>query len=266
MANVWYLNPTLGDAATVTGLGTMASSMPAHDVLNRDPGSRCRWTATSGAGLKFDLGANASWDTIVLIAHTAGAADTWRIRADADEGDVAGDSASLDVTGRSFWPSSGKPAGRDVYHSFYRHSTTLNLRWLRLDFSLASAPFEIQRIMVGKAEQPTCNFEYGSGDGYLTTGIVERSVGGHTWGLYGRPLNIKSLQMVGRSRAEIYGALHKLLRDRSAERDLFICLDEDQDAYLADMMLWGHIENPGIPAIQAHDFWRYMLNFVEQAP
>lgn len=266
MANAWYLNPTLGDAATVTGLGTIAASMPAQDVLNRDPGSRCRWTATSGAAIKFDLGSSASWDTIAILAHTAGASDTYRIRADADEGDVAGDSASLDVTGRLFWPASGKPSGRDVYHSFYRHSSVLTYRWLRIDFTIASAPFEIQRIMIGKAEQPTLNFEYGSGDGYLSTGVMDRSVGGHTWGLYGRPLNVKSLQMIGRSNAEIYGALHKLMRDRSAERDLFLCLNEDEDAYLADMMLWGHIENPGIPAIQAHDFWRYQLNFVEQAP
>jgi hypothetical protein len=266
MANVLILDPTLSDAATATGLGTLASAMPAHNVLNLAPGSRARWTATSGAGIKLDLGASASWDIVALIGHNADAAGTYRIRADADEADVDGDSATLDVNGRSFWPASGKPSGRDIYHSFYRHSSTLTLRWVRIDFSIASTPFDLRRIMIGKAFQPTCNFEYGSGDGYIPTGGVERSIGGHTWGLYGRPLNIKSLQLIARSHAELYGALHKLLRDRSAERDLFICLDEDQDAYLADMMLWGHIENPGIPAIQAHDFWRYSLNFVEQAP
>lgn len=266
MANWWYLDPTRSDAATVTGLGTLASSMPAHNVLNLAPGSRARWTSTTGAAIKLDLSASASWDMIAIIGHNAGASDTYRIRADDTEADVSGGSAALDVSSRSFWPASGKPDGRDAYHSFYRHSSVLTYRYVRIDFTIASQPFDVRRIMIGEAEQPTCNFEYGSGDGYAPTGIVERSIGGHTWGLYGRPLNVKQLHLVARSKAELYGALHKMLRNRSAERDLFICLDEDEDDYLADMMLWGHIENPGIPAVQAFDFWRYSLNFVEQAP
>lgn len=264
--NLWLLDPTDADAATVTGLGTLASAMPAHHVLSQAPGSRARWTATASAGIKLDLGSDASWDTIALLGHTAGASDTWRIRADADEADVAGDSATVDVSGRSFWPSSGKRSGRDVWHSFYRDSTVRTLRWLRLDFTIASAPFDIRRIMIGKAFQPTHNFGYGMGDGYIPTGAKSRSVGGHAYGLYGRPLNVKTLTLVALTQAELDDSLRVLIRNRSAERDLLLCLNEEADADLADKLLWGTIEDPGIGRLFMLGRYQYPLSFIEQAP
>src|SRR3546814_4681956 len=69
MANVFLLDPTLSDAATATGIGTLAASMPAEDVLNLAPGSRARWTSTTGPAIKLDLGASASWDAIIIAGH-----------------------------------------------------------------------------------------------------------------------------------------------------------------------------------------------------
>jgi hypothetical protein len=260
-----FLDPTAGDAATVTGLGTIAPAMPASAVLDEAPGTRCRWTATASAGLKLDLG-GIDWDMIALIAHTAGPADTLRIRADADEADVDGGAATVDVNNRSFWPPSGKPARRDVFHSFYRHPTVLSLRWLRLDFSLAAAPFEIQRVMVGKAFQPAINIAWGYGAGYQATGLKDRSVGGHAWGTKGRPLSVRDMTFAALTEAEKFDNLDPILRNRGAEGDWFVCIDPAADARLADMMLWGTVEDPGIGTIQFTDHWQHQLKFVERAP
>jgi hypothetical protein len=265
MANIFLIDPTASDSATVTGIGTLASSLPAHDVLNLAPGSRARWTSTTTPAIKLDLGASASWDAIIIAGHTAGASDTYRIRADDDEADVAG-TATVDVTGRSFWPASGKPANHDVYHSFYLHGSTLTHRWLRLDWTIAAQPFDVRRIMVAAKFRPAINFSYGAGDGYASTGTRDLSVGGHTWGLYGRPVNVKRFSLAALTEAELYAQLHVLIRNRSAERDCFLCLDSDADARLADMMLWGTIQDPGIGTIQFEDRYEYPLSFVEQAP
>lgn len=261
----FFLDPTAGDDASVTGFGTIAAAAPASDVLNQAPGSRCRWTATASAALEFDLG-GIDWDTIAILAHTAGASDTWRIRADANESDLAGGSATVDINGWSFWPLSGKPTGRDVYHSFYRHSAVLSLQWLRLDFTLAAAPFEIQRIMIGKAFQPGINIDFGYGAGYQATGLKDRSVGGHAWGTPGRPLAVRRVTLSALTEAELYGSLHPILRNRGAEQDCFVCLEPDADSRLADQMLWGTVEDPGIGTIQFVDICQHQLTFIEQAP
>lgn len=265
MANFFLLNPELSDAATIAGYGTIASAMPAGNVLNLAPGTRCRWTATAGAYLVLDLGAAASWDTIALLAHTAGAADTFRVRAAATEAGLTS-SPPIDAPGISFWPASGKPARTDVFHSFWRNGSVVTYRWLRLDFTLAAAPFELQRLMVAKAFQPARNYAYGSGDGFQATGIKTRSVGGHSWGLAGRPLKAKTLLLDALTQAELFESVNELLRTRAAEKDCFIVLDPDADGTLVDQMLWGTVDDPGLAQIRFHDRWQKSLSFTECPP
>lgn len=265
MQRMFILDPTLSDAATITGYGTIAAAQPAGNLLSLAPGTRCRWTATTGAYLVLDLGAAASWDTVALLAHTAGAADTFRIRAAATEAGLTS-SPPIDATNVSFWPASGKPTRTDVFHSFWRTASVVTYRWLRLDFTLAAAPFEIQRLMVANAFQPSRNYTLGSGDGWRATGSKSRSAGGHAFGSYGRPLRAKPLLVAGLTQDELFANLNPILRRRSAERDLFLCLDPEADAELSDHLLWGHLEDPGIAPLRTHRRWQKELAFVEQAP
>ncbi len=265
MQNFLLLNPELSDAGAITGYGTIASSMPAGNLLTRTPGTRCRWTATAGAYLVLDLGAAASWDTVVLCAHTAGASDTFRVRAATSEANLTA-APAIDQTGISFWPASGKPTRTDAFHSFWRWSAVVTYRWLRIDFTLAAAPFELQRLMAAKAFQPARNYGYGSGSGFLATGLKTRSIGGHSHGTPGRPLRVKTLLLEALSEAELFESVDELLRTRAAEKDVFMVLDPEADAHRADQMLWGLVDDPGIAAIRFHDRWQKSLTLTEQAP
>lgn len=265
MANFFLLNPALSDAGTITGYGTIAAAMPAGDLLSLAPGTRCRWTATAGAYLVLDLGAAASWDTVALLAHTAGASDAFRIRAATSEANLTA-APAIDQAGISFWPAAGKPTRTDAFHSFWRWPAVVTYRWLRLDFTLAAAPFEIQRLMAAAAFQPARNYSYGSGDGFVATGTKSRSIGGHTWPAPGRPLKAKTLLLEALTEAELFESVNELLRTRSAEKDCFIVLDPDADAHRVDQMLWGTLDDPGLAPIRFHDRWQKSLAFTEQAP
>lgn len=236
-----FCNPTLSDAATLTASDT-ASGFAVTRLQNFDPDRRYRSTTTTPY-IEGDFGAAKAVDVLCAGFLNAVSADTVRWR-------LATSQANLTAApGYDSGAISAYPGGADLsswarIHAWKITASTQTYRWFRIDFNFASNPagyVDFGRLIVGTKIQFATPIDFGWQRTYPTSPVWTQDMAG---GITPRPQAVKNGVAVRWSwltKAEAFGDLSPLLRDRGSSGDVFFVANDAEATYPQDLSMIGLI-------------------------
>lgn len=246
MANALWLSPYYSDLATITIGGGVASGFPASNMQLLRTVKVCRTAGVGSQTINIDLGASGAIAATACALLTPrsgtgslGSGATWIIGASNSSLAAAVSSPSLlAVNGASIWIGS-KPTSPWI-RTAAGFATWANVTAYRywavtvLDGAGASY-YELIRIMLGAAFQPSVTVDQTIGVGFFSTDGVQRTPHNQLLterrGPVGRHWNI-TYQAIDQAQART-GAM-QLARQCGAGGDLFFALDPADTAGFAD--------------------------------
>lgn len=243
--------PALSDAATLTGLGTIAATLPVTNLQTVQPGKVARWTSLATVGLRADLGAAAAINLIALGPHNGTSAATWQIRAGASEAE-ADAGAGYDSGAVSMWPGTGRPAGYDserLWSLAWLPRTggpgAQTFRYWRIDVDDGANPagyFDIGRLYLSAAWQPTKNLRYGWGLGWDDPSEHVQAIGGQRWGVRRAKGRVLPFALGSMIEDEMIGTADEIARLRGTTEDILVVRDPEATAWLHKYIVQGTLE------------------------
>lgn len=256
------------EAATVTGLGTIAAGLPAANLQDMQPGKVARWESLATIAVRIDLVAAYGINLVALGPHNGSADAEWRIRAGDSEGD-ADSGAGYDSMQVSMWPATGRPSGYDGARLWSLHwIPAQSFRYWRIDVfdSLnAAGLFDAGRLIVDAAWQPTKNVRYGWGVGWDDPSEIVRAVGGQKWPLARNRSRILEFSLGSMSEAEMMANAYEIARLRGKAKDVLVIRDPAATTHLHRQMVQGLLAD--LPSLVNRTFGLYETNYrIEELP
>ena len=179
------LTPRESDLATLTA-SSAADGLPVTNLQTMQPAQV--WRSTSAVAQYIDVvfpypvAANA----LAIVAPNVTAAGVFRARGANTSAEVTA-SPAVDTGFQSMWPATGKPNVFDwpVHISLLRWSNDALYRYWRIDIADAGTVLtyiEAGRLVLGRAWQPTTNFDYGGTPiGYAPADVQQPTSYGRTF-------------------------------------------------------------------------------------
>lgn len=246
MANALWVSPYYSDLATVTIGGGTASGFPASNMQLLRTVKVCRTAGVGSQTINIDLGANgaiAATAFALLAPRTGtgslGSATTWTIGASNTSLAAAVSSPSLVAANNtSIWIGS-KPTSPWIKYAagFATWANVTAYRYWAVTIldSGGASYYELVRIMLGAAFQPSVNVDQSIGVGFFSADAVQRTTQNQLLterrGPVGRHWNI-TYQAIDQAQART-GAM-QLARQCGLGGDLFFVLDPADTAGFAD--------------------------------
>jgi len=260
--------PVLSDAGTVQA-GSQAGSMPAHNLLSMQPGEPWAAIDLSNAWFTLNMPAAPEIDFVALIAHTATAAATWRIRA-ADSEAALTAAPLFDSTEISMWPPGGRPPGYTYLPSVLNLISAPEARaWWRVDILDPGNPagfVSVGRLYAAKLFRPGKNFAFGASGGLNDPSPRERSLGGN---LYTDPrpqTREETVTFAWLTETELRDGIEEIRRQRGTSRDLLLIPNLDDTARLHQTMIYGLLTDPRQRIHRGHQIFEQTLKLEELRP
>lgn len=256
--------PDFADAGTLTGLGTIAATLPVTNLQTMQPGKVARWTSLSTVALRLDLGSAPNINLVALGPHNGSAVAEWRIRAGDSEGD-ADSGVGFDSAQVSMWPSSGRPFGYDgvmLWSLLWLGSAVEAHRYWRFDVydpGNAADYFQAGRLVVDAAWQPTKNLRYGWGIGWNDASEIVESIGGQTWPVERARRRVMEFTLGSMSEAEMWTSAYEIARKRGRAKDLLVIRDPAATTQLHRQMVYGLLTD--LPPLVNRTFNLYETNY-----
>jgi len=249
MGRIVIATPDLSDVATLTGLGTIAAALPITNLQAMQPGKVCRWTSLSTIAFRVDLGAAYAINLAALGPHNGTSAATLQVRAGASEA-AADAGTGYDSGAVSAWTSAGRPS------LGYDGDMLWSLRWLaasggpgaqtfrywRFDFVDAANPdgyFDLGRLVLDVAWQPTRNLRYGWGVGWDEPSDIVRSIGGQAWPIERARGRILEFTLGAMTESEMMANAYEIQRKRGKAKDILVIRNPDATTQLHRQMVHG---------------------------
>ena len=229
MANILFLSPRAGDAATVTA-SSEVSTLPATFVQSQEPTKKWRTDGCAAEYIVFTFEAGVVTNYVAVIGHNLTSAATIRVRLADTLGDLT--AAPAEDTGAvSAWPSSGKHSDEDWAHELSLVSIDNAAAYLyaRIDFADAANPdgyIDVGRIALGRAWQPTVNVDLDPAISFVPIDVQEVNSYGQTF-TDPRPYAQRQfdLSFSGGDQDEVHDYAMELSRLRGQAGDVIVCLD-----------------------------------------
>lgn len=256
--------PELADAGTLTGLGTIAATLPVTNLQTMQPGKVARWTSLATVALRLDLGTAPNVNLIALGPHNGSADMEWRVRAGDSEGD-ADSGVGYDSAQVSAWPSPGRPAGYDdvmLWSLLWLGGAPEAHRYWRIDIydpSNTAGYFQAGRLVVDAAWQPTKNLRYGWGIGWNDASEVVEAIGGQAWPVERARRRVMEFALGSMSEAEMWANAYEIARKRGRAKDLLVIRDPTAAAQLHRQMVHGLLTE--LPPLVNRTFNLYETNY-----
>jgi hypothetical protein len=198
MSECMFGFPNLADAASVSG-GAWNGTMPLSNLLDPVIGLAARTVddALASTQFDFDLGTNRTVRVLAMIAHNLSSGAVYRVRGSTaadftatvyDSGWIgawAGTYFAPDVPWESplFWTSTQTMTGLDGGQPSLIHLLPSDYiaRYWRVEFNDQSNSdnyVQIGRLFAGRVFQPSANFDWGAGIGYVDDSTIEAAWSG----------------------------------------------------------------------------------------
>lgn len=247
MANALWLSPYYSDLATITVGGGTAAGFPASNMQLLRTVKVCRTAGVGSQTINIDLGASgaiAATAAALLTPRTGtgslGSGTTWAIGASNTSLVAAASSPSLvgAAAGTSIWIGS-KPTSPWIKNvaGFATWANAVAYRYWAITIldGAGASYYELIRIMLGAAFQPTVTVDQTIGVGFFSTDGVQRTSHNQLLteprGPVGRHWNI-TYEAIDQAQART-GAM-QLARQCGHARDLFFALDPADTAGFHD--------------------------------
>jgi hypothetical protein len=244
MGHIVIATPERVDAGTLTGLGTIAASLPVVNLQTMQPGKVCRWLSLGAVGLRCDLGTAPSVNLVAFGPHNGSATAHWRVRAGVSESE-ADAGAGYDSGMVPMWPAGGRPSGYDgvmLWSLLWLGAAVQPWRFWRIDVHDETNPagyFQAGRLVIDAAWQPTRNLRYGWGLGWDDPSETVRAIGGQTWAVERNRGRILEFTLGSMREHEMMENAYELARKRGKARDLLVVRDPDASTHLHRQMVHG---------------------------
>lgn len=268
MAQAMLATPVLSDAGTVQA-GSQSGGAPVTNLLSMQPGLPWRALDLGNAWFTVNLPAAPEIDFVALLAHTASAAATWRIRAADSEGDLTA-APAYDSTEVSMWPPGGRPSGYTHLPSVLSLiAAPVSRAWWRIDILDPGNPkpwVNVGRLYLSKLFRPGRNFAFGASGGWNDPSPRETSVGGQ---IYPEPRpqhREETVTFAWLSEEEMYDGIEEIRRQRGTSRDLLLIPNIDDTARLHQKMIYGLLSDPRLRVNRAFNLYEQVLKIEELIP
>lgn len=241
MGNIVLALPTVSDRAVITA-GSEAATMPASNLLRRQPSDMWRALDLDNAFVTLDLGAAEPVRLVWLGYTNASSAATWRVRAAATEADLTAapgyDSGSL-----SHWPVA-ELSDWDRTHAFLWLPAAETWRWWRIDVDDPANPdgfYQAGRLYLSDPWQPSRNYRFGASDGYQDDSQPQRARGGQTYVADGAMWREGSFSLRFQGREEMRSQASRIDRLVGTRRDLLIVYDPEDLSRFMDECFYARL-------------------------
>lgn len=241
--------PERSDAAALTGLGTIAATLPVTNLQHMQPGKVCRWTSLATVAFRLDLGAAHPINFVALGPHNGTSAATWQIRAGASEAEAG---VGFDSGIASMWPVTGRPQGYDNERLwslawFLRGGGpgAQTFRYWRIDIYDPANPagyFDIGRVVLDAAWQPSKNLRYGWGLGWNDPSEIVQSIGGQSWPVRRKRGRVLTFTLGSMREPEMLGIADEIARKRGTTEDIVVVRDPEETTFLHKYLVQGQLE------------------------
>jgi hypothetical protein len=215
-----------------------------------------------------DLGTASAVNLIALIAHSATADATWRIRGADTEADLTA-APGYDSGDVTMWPSTGRPSGWTKLTSLHLPDSAQTYRWWRIDITDAANPdgfLDIGRLYIAAAWQPLRNLAFGWQLAWVDPSEQQRSQGG---AVYVRELpSYRRIDFELRyaSEDDYYDNGFELERLIGRKKDILVVPDPAATKHLHRKMIYG-VRGDVLPGAVNQSLNIYATKFsVEELP
>lgn len=256
MANALIVEPY--NLGTVTAEGSAAGTSPGN-LNNNWMGVVHRGTATTtGAAIASDLSGAAAVDVIALLSASAAVSSISNIAGGttAGSGDVY-NSGTLTFPAGAIVPTSGR---QNFLHLL--SSAAIARHWTVNFGTLAGAPFEAGRWVLGTRYQPSRNFSFGAAFGVTDRGGGDFNPQG-VWlpkpGVIQRTIG---LSFVSTTKAEAEQLLQPLLERVGNGKHVLLVTNPDADAQRQRRMYFGPFVGNLETLWRVADGWEWRANLV----
>ena len=228
---VLLLSPRDSDLATLVA-SAQASTLPVGNLQTIQPQKKWRAAGVTTCSITIALAQAIACNALALVAHNLTAAAVFRIRG-------AGSSAAVtyapvvDTGYVSAWPLGVKPlvASWPNYLSLVRWTNAAALQYWQLDIydtGPGQTYLEAGRLVIGKAWQPSTNFDLGGYPvGFDPQDVQMKTPSGYTFtdrraASAGRQI---ALQITGANQREVLDGVAEMQRLCGMWGDVIVCLD-----------------------------------------
>lgn len=227
--NCLFLSSRTIDRATVVA-GTEVSGLPASYLADIQPAKKWRTTGKAGQYLNITLDQAEACDTAAFIAPNWGPSAVVRVFA-AETADDLLAAPSLDTGWQSPWPGGEKPTVNDwpVFTGLLRWTNTAAYKYWRIEIAdggVLLTFFDLGRVLLGQAFQPTVNVDVNPAIGLQSPDVQARTPFART---YTDPRGPASRRLVlplsAVNHGELVASLFELQRYCGLARDFVFALD-----------------------------------------
>lgn len=236
MSNLIIAVPTLSDDATITGSAVDAAG-PLVNVQRDQPTDIARFASVTPY-MVIDLGVVTTFNLIALLFTNGQQTDTWRIRTADTQAELTSgpdyDSGSVDF---SPWDTAA-----DRRHGFAWRSAGWSNRWIRIDIDSTGnvdGVFDIGRLFVANAYQPSRNASYGISYGFIDVSPRDRTQYGNTIANRQGIIPTLAFDIKLDDEEEFYANTYQLQQARGGSRPLLIIVDPDHATRAHDKLYYG---------------------------
>lgn len=236
-----FVRPYEGMAITAQNAAT---GFPAsHLGVLRHSGLIWR-SVTATPFITIDLGESRAIDFVGLLATNANPTTALRVRIGDTQAEVnaAGDHDSGAQIIRS--PSVSLESGQ--YHSFYKLDSAITKRWVRIDISGHSGPFEASHLVIGESKTPeyfpSPDFEFGADD---QTGF-EIVAGGIASGADDLPNRTLRINFPWMTESDYETYFRHLVERHGVNRPFYLCQDPAETAFRMSRTYFGYFPTPPV--------------------
>jgi len=224
------LSPRESDAATLVA-SSQETALPVANLQNMQPAKVWRATSATPQSITLDFGYPVAANALALVGHNLTDAGMLRVRGATTQAAVTA-SPAVDASG-SAWPVTGKPVAQNWPHhtSLLRWSNDLPYQYWQVDIADGGSVLtyiEVGRLMLGRAFQPTVNFDFGGQPlSFETADIQTRTPYGRTFTdrrTISPPRNFE-VTVYAMTKREAFDGLAELQRLRGTWGDVVCALD-----------------------------------------
>jgi hypothetical protein len=246
MTNMMLATPLFSDGATLSG-SAVAASLPLSNLQRTPIGRITRFITPGAVRLVIDLGdSSKAANLVALLSHNGSIWGTARVRAANTEADLLGspiyDSEMLPVRSNIETLGYDNAGSLEKNHFIHALSERIIARYWSIDVSDAGLPyFDVGRLYVSEAFQPSVNMDYGTQEGIIDPSAIQRTVGGRVVPLERKKYRFISLQLSFGSEDEMFGALYQIDSTRGTTRDVLFIHDCDKKPLLQKRTIYGRM-------------------------
>lgn len=247
MVNAVFNRGEWGDLSIAITASSEDANFPVANLLKPQGGIFWKTLVDSGVFFRVNIGTGQSVDMVSLLYTNFTSAATWRVRLGDSQAEVDGGAADIDSGTITAWAQTDMSKW-DFAHSIFRAGSASTNSWLRVDLNDAANPdgfLTVGRLMAGASYEPTINFQYGGGIGYVSQPLRDRSIANVLYVEERQAFQTASLTFDHIPEDEFWPNMQTIFRLHGNHKPIQLVMDIGDNANRADKAIYGVIERIG---------------------